>query len=319
MHRLATAILTVAFALPAHATQPSRTQEGGRWTLELTMVGNYPVVSAHTPGHAAPLRLIVDTAAGGTVLDASLAQQLGVTEDAPVGVHGASGVATAKRASEAIRITLGDDLVLAVQPVLTDMSRFGKDDITYDGILGNDVLRRFDVRFDVPAGILLLASPGSAPSPIADLECIDNLRPRDAGPALAGFGFFDLELSVADAPDGRATVRAVLDTGAAATLLNRSAAQALGVTETDPRLRVHEPGTKGFSSDRVATQLLDLASARVGDWHHGPATVRVSELPVFEVLNLHEVPAAIAGIDLLRDVPIGFDAGLGSLCFGKAR
>lgn len=312
MHRFAAVFLILALAPTGRASADS----DGPWSLELSMAGNYPVVSARTPGREAPLRLVVDTAAGGTVLDTALAQQLGLTAGESIEVRGASGASTTQRASQPLRLTLVEGLTIAVQPILTDMSRFGSADIAYDGILGNDVLRQFEVRFDVPAGDLVLALPGVGPSPVADLKCIDNQRPGDAGPRLAGFGLFDLTLGIAGEQPREAKVRAVLDTGAAATVLNHAAAAALGVAEGDPRLRPYEAGTKGFAADAIATELMDLASAQVADWRAGSATMRVSELPVFQVLDLHQQPAAILGIDLLRQVPVGLTAGVGRLCFG---
>lgn len=308
---------TLLLAVP-HPAEAQDTDDDGPWTLELSMAASYPVVSARTPGHDEPLRLVVDTAAGGTVIDGALAERLGLAADASVQVSGANGVSAAQRTKQPMRLTLAGGLTVAVQPVLTDMSRFTADGVTYDGILGNDVLRQFDTRFDVPAGRLVLALPGIGPSPIEGLKCIDNLRPSDARPGLAGFGMFDLALGIAGTPARTATVRAVLDTGAAATVLNRPAAEALGVAADDPRLRAFEAGTKGFGTGAIATQLLDLASAQVADWRADEATVRVSDLPVFQVLGLHEQPAAIVGIDLLRQVPVGFKAGVTHLCFGTA-
>jgi predicted aspartyl protease len=310
-------ILTLLLAFP-HSAAADEANEDGPWTLVLSMEGGFPVVSARTPGQEKPLRLIVDTAAGATVIDDSLAGRLGLTPDLSVEVRGAGGPSAARRATQSMRIMLADDLTETVQPVLIDMSRFAVDGIAYDGILGNDVLRKFDTRFDAPAGRLMLALPGSGPSPIADLQCIDNLRPREAGPSLAGFGMFDLRLGIAGPPAREATVRAVLDTGAAVTVLNRPAAEALGVAADDPRLRTHEAGTKGFGGDSIASDLVDLASAKVEEWRVGEATVRVSDLPVFKVLGLDEKPAAILGIDLLRHVPVGFKAGVTELCFGRS-
>jgi hypothetical protein len=207
---------------------------------------------------------------------------------------------------------------VAVRAVLTDMSRFTTDGIAYDGILGNDVLRQFEVRFDVPAGALTMALPGSGASLREDLDCIPNLRDSSAVPGLAGFGFFDLSLRLSRSEDPGVKVRAVLDTGAAATVINPMAAAALGVTEGDSRLRPFEDGTKGFSGAAVNTHLLDLDGTSAAGWRWKPSTVRVSPLPVFQVLGLDQQPAAVVGIDFLRHVAIGFDAGLPTLCFSRA-
>ncbi len=309
-------IVLIAFASAAGATS-SASSPGGHWQLPLSMAGRYPVVEARVGAGDVHHRFIVDTAAGATVLDQALAHQLGLGDGESISVSGASGLSAARMTSAPVPLDLAGGPTVAVRAVLTDMSRFTTDGIAYDGILGNDVLRQFEVRFDVPAGALTMAMPGSEVSPREGMDCVPNLRDAAKGPGLAGFGFFDLSLRLPRSEGPNMTVRAVLDTGAAATVINPIAAAALGVAEGDSRLRPFEDGTKGFAGAPVGTRLLEVDGPSVAAWQWSPTTVRVSALPVFQALGLDQQPAAIVGIDLLRHMAVGFDAGLQSLCFSQ--
>lgn len=305
-------LLSLLFACPSARADVT----SGRWSIGLSMSGGLPVIAAKIEGREEPIRLVVDTAAGGTILDYTLANLLNLGVDGSIQVEGAGGTSSAQRAAKPTFLTIGSNLKLQVQPILTDMSRFSKEGISYDGILGNDVLSRFDMRFDVPAGQLIMASPGASPALLEDLRCADNLRSTRSGPALAGFTMLDMTVKLEGPKAGSAIARAVLDTGAMVTIINPKAAGALGVVEGDDRLKPVKR-VRGMGQADVRTEILEPTEVAFSGITIADASVRVSELPVFEILGLADAPAAILGIDLLRHIPIGTTAGAEKVCFGE--
>lgn len=280
--------------------------------IALQMVGHHPRVQIQIEGIDRPLSFVVDTAAGATVIDAALAEATGMF-DAPAGnvqfeVQGAGGSAGTVPITGSRRLSAGNFRWTA-QMLAMDLSKIAKPGITpVDGILGNDLMSRFDLRFDVAAGELLLAQPGSLPRS----GCLDNALPERAD-NLQRFAFVDAQMQ-----DGayRSPVMMVVDTGAAQTVLNVAAARALGVGEDDPRARRLDAGTGGISKHRIETWIYTLPSLEISDWKLDAFQVRISPLPVFAQLGLVEQPALILGIDALRQGRIDVLADAAAVCLG---
>lgn len=319
MHGLAGLLARLACCLLCACAAPQPGQQmKALQVLRLEMLGAYPVIDAKHDASSEPLRLVVDTAAGATVLDHAVAQRLGLAPQASAGttVEGATGATQGVQLAQATTLWLGA-LRVPLTPLLTDMSKFSKGQTRYDGILGNDVLGRFDFRFDMPGQRLSLAGPGSMPAWFQSGACGSNAQaPRDAD--LLNFMFVDAQAAAAGAQDGRIELRTVIDTGAAQTVINLVAARRMGLGEGDARLRERAGGTGGFGSASVTSQLTTLAGLGLGPWWAVSPEVRVSALPVFKVLGVHEQPAAILGIDLLRQVTLSVSGGAQMFCLETA-
>lgn len=296
-----------------HAARTRVAAQGVTHAMAMTLVGRHPRIAVQVEGIDRPLSFVVDTAAGGGVMDAALAERAGLL-DAPggaVSVTGASSTVSANRFTRPLAFTAGSFTWQA--PMLAmDMSHIARDgDPAIDGILGNDVLSRFDLRFDVPAGQLTLAPPGSSTSTAG---CLANAVTERAGP-LRHFAFVPARIATTD---GVVDVTAVVDTGASQTILNPAAARALGLVEGDPRLRVRKDGTRGLTNVEVKTWLYDLPGFSIGDWTAGALEVRVTDLPVFASLGQKERPAMILGVDALRSARLEIAAGAERICVSAA-
>lgn len=304
LHTLAAALLLAAGSTQAAAPSTH--------LVPLSMHRGHPVVDVRIGGQAAPLRFVVDTAAGATVVDSDVVHRLGLednTADA-IAVNGATDAAAQIRATRESEWRIGD-LSLRLSAMHTRLGHLtGGDGPRIDGILGNDVLRRWDMVMDIDAGRLQLAPAGS----LADAPaCQANALPDRPAP-MAGFGFIELRMGEAQVP-----VVAVVDTGAAQTVLNLAAAQALGLRTdgSDPRVRVREKGTRGLGAAVADTWLTTLPSLRSATWQHPPFEVRISDLSIFKALGLEARPALILGADALLETELGVAANATRICLRR--
>ncbi|MCD9032204.1 aspartyl protease family protein [Luteimonas sp. Y-2-2-4F] len=304
---LSACLLSLLLAVPCGATPPPAPEAAPR-RIEMQLVGKHPRVQVRIAGIDRPLSFVVDTAASASVVDAALAERLGLlaADSRQVRVQGAGGNAAATRVTALLDLAAGS-FGWKAQMLAMDLSKIAEDDAPpIEGILGNDLMARFDLRFDLPAGELLLAPPGSLPR----AGCLDNALPERA-PGLQRFAFVPAHLQD-DAHEVQAM--AVVDTGAAQTILNIPAARALGVTEDDARLRRRDKGTRGITDQVAETWLYTLPALAVGDWQLDATEVRISALPVFTALGLSERPAVILGIDALRHLRVDVLANAAGVC-----
>lgn len=310
-------LMAAACALAGSAGSPDALAAPGHWPLPIAMHEGYPRLEVQLPGRAEPLAMVLDTAASHTVLDLALAQRLALVDEgaAQARVEGAAGRAAQMRQGRRITLRIGG-LAHETAPVLLDLSPVQTATRPVDGILGQDLLLRHDMRLDLAAGRLELATPGSRPQWFAGASCLDNTPRAERPPQAGGFFFADLELRGLDAASPAARVRAVIDTGASQTLINHAARRALGVADDDARLRQRPGGTQGVSAKSAATQLLPIGGLLLAGWQAPPLEVRVSDLPVFDVLGLAGRPAMILGIDVLQQVPLALAAGATRMCLG---
>lgn len=109
---------------------------------------------------------------------------------------------------------------------------------------------------------------------------------------------------------------AVVDTGAAQTVLNAAAAAALGIRTdgTDPRVKVREKGTSGLGGQAHPTWLHVLPAMAGSNWLHTAMEVSISDLPVFKTLGLDRRPALILGANAMHGAKIDLTAGAKRIC-----
>jgi predicted aspartyl protease len=254
----------------------------------------YAVVPV-TIGGKVGLPFVLDTAAGRSVLTPWARDTLGLTEGDTVTVTGASGQATYPTL-RLDSLQIGGQVVrdLAGLPVV-DLSRLKQSDIRYAGILGNDVLRRFDVVYDLPDRRLRLYPIGSdSTTSVPGLDALQRL-PFGPVPVYEGSGFVKFPLAV-----GTGTAEAVLDTGAPQSIFNWRAAALDGLTKETARRRAE--GTRGLTfREQTDTYLYTFENVQAGPVRLAPREVRVADLPVFQRLRLADRPAIILGNDLLAD------------------
>lgn len=278
-------------------------------SLPMWMQDNHPAVSVNLDGRAEPLRFVVDSAAGATLVDDRVARRykLEDSEGSVALAQGASARSAQLRRIRASTWQLGS-LQAQIAAVQTDLSKLSTaDEPPIDGIIGNDLTRRWDTRWDFAAGKLQLWTPGTLPG---GPHCQANALPA-RGPAMKGFGFITSRL-------GKENLEAiaVIDTGAAQTVLNAAAASALGIRTdgTDPRVKVREKGTSGLGGQAHPTWLYSLPAMASGTWQHPELEVRISDLPVFKALGLDSRPALILGADAMSGAKVDITAGAERIC-----
>jgi predicted aspartyl protease len=275
------ALMLLAAALAAPATAAPL----------IVLPSGHPVAEVRVDDRG-PYRFIIDTAATSTsVLPRLRAAMPELQLAGEVAVNGAAG-------------TVSTGLV-ALPPLTVDgrtwrgikafsLPASPVDALGVDGVLGADVISRYALDIDMPGGHWGLSDvPDPAAvkrmaSPIA--ITLDELRtPR-----------LTVEL------DGK-SIPALLDTGARGTIINWAAARLLGLTPQSPGLKA------GARAQGVSAGGTELATGtfrvlQVGAMRRKAPTIRIGDLPVFEVVGFAaSEPAMILGIDSFADRRIIID------------
>jgi len=203
------------------------------------------------------------------------------------------------------------DMKLRFAPMQTDLSGLSKgDDPAIDGIIGNDITRRWRTRWDFANGQLQLFPAAS----VSDLdECQANALPTRR-PGLQDFGFIKMTLGAT-----KVEAIALIDTGAAQTILNGEAARRLGLRMdgSDARLRVRKEGTQGLGGAPAPTWLYDLSTISTFGWQRDDLEVRISALSIFTLLGLGDLPAVILGADAMADSQIEISPNAERICLRR--
>jgi predicted aspartyl protease len=272
------------------------------------MLGEWAVVEVHLGHDQRPYRFIVDTAAGATVIDRRLAAHLDLKgRSGNTTVHGASDAGASYGQGKLDRIEVASRSVGPLDIVVTDMASFGiKTGSHYDGILGNDVLRRFTYVFDVPHGRLSLVD-AKTPDRTAWRNCSPNPY---AGRTGGEGGFVATKVSLL----GGAAATAIVDTGAVRTVMNWPAAHAQGLAVGSPDVSV---GRKVIGLDPKSGTISYEAAIRGASINQTliPAMhMRISDLPVFAGFDLAARSGLILGLDVTRTLPFAVGKNVSELC-----
>ena len=258
--------------------------------VPLEVEGNWLIVPVW--GRGETLRFILDTGASSGSISESLARRHRLRAVGEARLSGASGSDRVSvvdvRWLRLGRASTGD----REKFVLGDHVLSDGDDHRFDGIVGADLLRYYDVLIDAPAGLLRLYRPGTTGSEGGPV----------VGPSLAvpferlRRGLIRLEVSVNGHP-----VAAVLDTGSPTVLLNPIAAEAVGVTLAEEPL---SEGARGVGSKAVTTYGGRVDAIQVGETRFESVDVEVADLPIFGRLGLGGRPAMLLGSPVLLGCPL---------------
>jgi hypothetical protein len=121
-------------------------------------------------GAGPPGVFLLDTGAGVSILDLRFAAAAGVKLGDPISLVGGGGATNARRA-ENVRLTLSGDgaggaVGGEIDPTVADLTQIDRGMRTHlDGILGDDLLRRFVVTLDYRSGIVRLDPPDAVSAP----------------------------------------------------------------------------------------------------------------------------------------------------------
>jgi predicted aspartyl protease len=253
---------------------------------------NAPIVTVSANG--APVTLLLDTGAEGTILTPAVAKRIGAQRPQIEFQRQLRGIAGALQTTEVeLRsFDVGGVAIpwrrVRVAPVNVASVFSGP----LDGLLGADSLSSFDVDLDLPGHRMVLyekqTCPGASPAwtePYAKIT---------AGRSRGDHLFFPVRL------DGR-RIDAFIDTGSQFTVLSSGAALAIGVTAAalarDPAATV-----RGAAAEQLAAHVHRFAQLEIGaEVLHNPeiivTDVRLSDADL------------VLGIDFLRPRRIWFSYG----------
>ena len=297
------AVLAATSFRPVHARQdslpdgdrpafPAPTALEGKLVAEvpLEVEGSWLIVPVW--GRGETLRFIFDTGSSSGSVSESLARRHGLRVVGEARLSGASGrdrvsVVDARWLRLGSASTGGREKFVLADHVLSD-----GDGRRFDGIIGADLLRYYDVLIDAPAGLLRLYRPGTA-----GLEGGPVVGPTLAVPfERLRRGLIRLEVSVNGHP-----VTAVLDTGSPTVLLNLIAADAVGLTLAEEPL---SEGARGVGSKAITTYGARVDAIQVGETRFESVDVEVADLPIFGRLGLGGRPAMLLGSPVLLGCPL---------------
>lgn len=239
---------------------------------------------------------ILDTAAGRSVISGRLRSHL--APDAPAIRRDTVQGATGPTVMEFVRLPparVGGTAHEGLWAVVADISDFRtQEGLAVEGILGVDVLARYDVGLDVPAGMLRLhPRDGSAASSLAG--------PGAGVPFHSSVqdGFVQFTATLHGRP-----VQALLDTGARTGTLNWNAAALAGIAPGSEGVREDARGAGGMSGKRVPGHRYVFGDLCLGERCLPPTEMRIMDLPVFRVTETADGPAMLVGADLLESCPV---------------
>jgi Aspartyl protease len=271
----------------------------------LSMADGWAVVTAHVNGRAQPLTLVVDSGASASVLDQKLAASLGVVVGPGSEVQGAQGATVHSSGARIGDLEVGGAHQHDVPVVLTDMGRFSKAGVRYDGILGGNFLFHYSTVFDVPAGTLSFYEAAEVPGQ-AGAACVANTWTPDA------VGWRDFE--VFGARLGGAPVQLIVDTGSQKTQFNLTAGVEVGLRPGHGLKSLPNKGT-GYNAAAMETRYdADLPALEIGGATIPAFRARVGDLDVFKSFALFARPAGLLGIDLLSQRRFAITRNAATFC-----
>ena len=270
----------------------------------LANVAGHPVLAARINGQLA--NLVLDTGSSGTALDLDAAARLGV------GLHqlrsedfGIGGSSHAYRGAVG-RFELGG-LVASGQFVGGVMLPDGLRAAGLAGVFGADMLGAYDVDLDLVGGHLILFDHTDCGKPEVAMRPPLYSAPLQPG----GVNTVPVVRIVV----GGVTFRALVDSGAPATIMFRTTAARLGIDLAGLRAPGHQT-SGGFGPRRVASLAHVLDEVRIGDLVLRDLPVRIIDQAnpgsgarfVSMLLDNRFAPASVAdvllGADFLRRVHV---------------
>lgn len=247
------------------------------------LANGLPVTELRIDGRG-PHRFVIDTAATRTAILPGYFAALGKSPTVVGGqtVQGVGGAAS-------IDLIALSDLAVAGRTVERlegyALPASPVDQLGVQGILGADVLSRHVLVLDAPR---------------RDWRLETKLADADVANSGAPFTLDDGQTPrLTVMIDGQA-IPAIVDTGAARTIMNWAAAQALGVDQADPGLQ-HGGSASGVGAAATSVVRHTFKNLELAGQSRRDAELRIADLPVFGALGFGEGPAIIVGMDQFAD------------------
>lgn len=254
------------------------------------------------------LWFVLDTAASRSVIASTTRARLGLGKAVEsVAVTGGSGRAQYER----VRLPtfrFGGETFADLHAIVADLSAFENKDTkrAIDGIIGQDVLRRFDYALDLPKVVLRLAPRGKS-SPdrlVGAASCVANIADSD--------GWVRMQVRVNGSP-----AHAIVDTGAARSILNWRAAEGAGIKRDTPGVERSKNNAQGLGGGAgVEAFVHTFRQVQAGPVSFTPAPSSIADMPVFAALGLAERASMIFGTNYMTDRPMAVFYDSKRICFG---
>lgn len=270
--------------LAALATAPFITPRAFASTFETPLTYDprgRPLADVSINGQG-PFEMVIDTAAGGTLLGSALIAQLALTSNRRARVQGASG------ASDSTLYTLAAVEIAGLRRENQYALEIPADSASSAAHLGVLSARTFigtRLTYDFGAGALRIDARSNR-EPLAN--AIDVSFRQEVYPFTP--------VSVAGI-----SATALVDTGARRSVGNRALRDALGFTANDLRLVIVEP-IGGATAHRTDTVAAEVTSVAIAQHQFGAFELAFADLPVFNALEIARAPAIILGMDVLRQL-----------------
>jgi clan AA aspartic protease (TIGR02281 family) len=246
-----------------------------------------------------PVAVVLDTGAMQTLIMRAAAARLGLTRKGVPGARmfGAGG-------DSAVDATLLDEFrVGQFARANVSMIVSGETDFGTDVLLGEDFFRQFDVEFDLAGKVVRLYRPENCATSLLAYWADANVGQVEIERVREGRAEIVLTVEINDRP-----IRAILDSGASVSVLDKGEAARVGVTPETPGVVPVVAGA-GLGSRSVQLWVGSFASFTIGN-----ETIRDTEIDFADVfkgatttgigshipVKVDGLPSMLLGADFLR-------------------
>lgn len=248
---------------------------------------------------AGPFDLIVDTASSRTVLFDHVRTRLNLPADPEktmtiYGMVGEQSAAVLKLDS----LRIGDETIRGLE--VADLPNPKREDDEADGILGLDILERYDLLFDRNAHIFHLYSRRTGlPHAVTGWNQV-RLQHQKLPTTACAFWFFGTLLN-------HSASATLLDLGAGITVVNWRMAEKMGFHQADFPLTQASEELRDVVGRSEPVILITELFIKIGQADWSNKTALVANTKIFGLLGLDEIPSAILGAGLLKDSSFAID------------
>ena len=248
---------------------------------------------------AGTFEFVVDTASSRTVLFDHVRARLGLTADPDVTItiYGMVGDQSAV-ALKLDSLRIGDETIRDIE--VADLPNPVHSDDEADGILGLDILERYDLLFDHATQTFHLYSRrGGLPHSVSGWNQV-RLQHQKLPTTPCAFWFFGTLLN-------HSASATLLDLGAGITVVNWPMAEKMGFRKADFPITEASEELKDVVGKTEQVILITELFIKIGqaDWSNKSALV--ANAKIFGLLGLGEIPSTILGAGLLKDSSFAID------------
>jgi predicted aspartyl protease len=254
---------------------------------------------------------VMDTGAGRTAVARDVAEAMGLPPGPPILVHGLTSAELTPTVKIA-RLSFGGrrftDVYAGVYP---------RELLGADGLMGLDVLSRFQLDFDLVRRSMILTPSG--PDRIefgTAFHTPSRLRRDSCGRTRTGrFG----QLILINARVDGVQVDCFVDSGAQYSIGNLALFRAIAPGANRPTQRTLTP-VYGVTGQTILAEHEGVGQLTIGSRRLGPTSLLFADLHAFETLDLIQRPALLLGADVLyRFRRVSLDFGRSRMDFGPIR